>query len=184
MKIKFILITFMFLIMAGQVPAQKTDKVKKALVAYFSWSGNTRLLAEQIAGAAGADTYEIVPAKAYPSNYSACVTQARREKQGVEKPALKGTLPDLKEYDVIFVGFPNWLGTMPMPVVTFLDKVSLKGKTVIPFITHGGGGRQQCFTDFRKMTGGATIIEGPVLEGSSVKTSKSKIEKWVHDKIK
>ena len=73
---------------------------------------------------------------------------------------------------------------MPMPVATFLDKIDLKGKTVIPFVTHGGGGRQQCIADFRKAAAEADVIEGPVMEGTAVKGAKAKVEAWVREKLR
>lgn len=184
MKLNLLLTALLGLAVAAPASAQKTKPARKALVAYFSWSGNTRQLAGQIAEAAGADTYEIVPAKAYPTEYRPCTVQAKREKQENARPALKGALPPVGKYDVIFVGFPNWWGSVPMPVATFLDKAGLKGKTVIPFVTHGGGGRQQCFADFRKLAAGATVIEGPVVEGDQVAASKAKVEKWVRAKMR
>ncbi len=62
----------------------------------------------------------------------------------------------MEEYDIIFIGFPNWWGTMPMPILTFLESYKLEGKIVIPFCTHGGGGEQNCFKDFVKNTSKAT----------------------------
>lgn len=184
MKFKLILTVLAAFALAGQTLAGQSGKGRKVLVAYFSWSGNTRELAGQIAEAAGADIYEIVPAKAYPSDYNTCVAQAKREKQEAARPALKGKLPATKNYDIVFVGFPNWWGTMPMPVATFLDKIDLKGKTVIPFVTHGGGGRQQCIADFRKAAAEADVIEGPVMEGTAVKGAKAKVEAWVREKLR
>lgn len=90
------------------------------LVAYFSHSGNTRAMARQIAEATGGDLFEIVPAAAYPAEYGAVVDQAKKEIGGGVRPALKGRLPDVGAYDVIFVGSPCWWSTVAPPVATFL----------------------------------------------------------------
>lgn len=107
------------------------------LVAYFSHSGNTREMARQIAEATNGDLFEIVPQSAYPAQYDAVMAQAKREIGRGYRPALKGRLPDIGAYDVIFVGSPCWWGTVAPPVATFLAAYDWSGKTVAPFMTHG-----------------------------------------------
>lgn len=108
---------------------------KKILVAYFSWSGNTKDAALYIADKLGADTFEIERVKAYPTEYQACTEDAKAEKEAGGRPAIKGTVANMDQYDVVFVGVPVWWYTAPMPVFTFLEQYDFKGKTVVPFCT-------------------------------------------------
>lgn len=110
-------------------------KDKKVLVAYFSWSGNTKEAAKYIAGKLGADEFEIIREKPYPEEYEPCTEEAKTEKEKNERPTIKGRVTGMEDYDVVFVGVPVWWYTAPMPVFTFLEQYDFKGKTVIPFCT-------------------------------------------------
>ena len=108
---------------------------RQVLVAYFSWSGNTKDAAQYIAQRLGADEFEIIREKAYPTEYDPCTEDAKAEKEANERPAIKGAVENMAQYDVVFVGVPVWWYTAPMPVFSFLEQYDLKGKTVIPFCT-------------------------------------------------
>lgn len=102
--------------------------------------GNTHIIADMIADATGADRFEIVPEKEYPKDsYDECIEIARRELQQKARPAVKGDIK-IEDYDVIFIGYPQWWGEPPMCVYTFIEKHDWTGKTVIPFVTHEGSG--------------------------------------------
>ena len=118
-------------------PNETTEnmKGKKVLVAYFSWSGNTKDAAQYIAQRLGADEFEIIREKPYPTEYDPCTEDAKAEKEANERPVIKGAVENMAQYDVVFVGVPVWWYTAPMPVFTFLEQYDLKGKTVIPFCT-------------------------------------------------
>ena len=137
----------------NEAPAKKdaAPAGKRALVVYFSRAdenynvgyiekGNTKILAEIIAEATGADTFEIVPAQPYPKEYTPATEIAKKEKNENARPEIVGTMPDVSKYDVIFLGYPIWWGDLPMPCYTFFDKVKLEGKTIAPFCTHEGSG--------------------------------------------
>ncbi|MES2532591.1 MAG: flavodoxin [Pseudomonadota bacterium] len=110
------------------------------LVAYFSRSGNTRVIAGLLQRAFGADLFEILPATPYPNEYLATVEQARQERdQGVEPP-LKTKVQNMASYATVFLGMPIWGETAPPIIRSFLSAHDLPGKTVVPFITHGGYG--------------------------------------------
>ena len=109
------------------------------MVAYFSWSGNTREAAQYIAKKTGADEFEIIREKTYPTEYNACTEDAKAEKEAGERPAIKGKVENMAQYDVVFVCVPVWWYTAPMPVYTFLEQYDLSGKTVIPFCTAYSG---------------------------------------------
>ena len=112
---------------------------KKILVAYFSWGGNTKLIAEKIHTQVGGDIFRIEPVAPYPDDYQETAYGiAKEQKDKNIHPPIKNT--DVAPYDVIFVGTPAWWYTMAPPVMTFLEQNKFEGKTIIPFITHGGGG--------------------------------------------
>ena len=102
------------------VQAQNSSADKKVLVAYFSRSGNTRAIADHIKSLTGGDMFEIQVAKPYPEEYHACTEVAKKEKEDNARPTLKTKVENIASYDVIFVGYPNWWGTTPMPILTFL----------------------------------------------------------------
>ena len=106
---------------------------KKILVAYFSWSGNTKDAAQYIAQKLGADEFEIKREKPYPTEYEPCREEAHAEIGS--RPAIVGKVENMEQFDVVFVGLPVWAGTAPMPVFTFLEQYDFAGKTVIPFCT-------------------------------------------------
>lgn len=121
------------------IPAQKKGIDEKILVVYFSHSGNTRTVAEQITRSTGADLFEIQPQEAYPTDYHSVVNQAKKEINTNHRPALKNDVQDFDKYDIIFIGSPNWWSTIAPPVATFLERHDFSGKTIVPFMTHGGG---------------------------------------------
>ena len=134
----------------------------KSLVAYFSrpdenynvgnvHEGNTKLLAEALAEAISADTFEIIPAEKYPKDYQACVEKATEEGSTNARPAYIGDVKNWDDYDTIYLGYPIWWGDIPMIVYTFLENHDFSGKTVIPFNTHEGSGNANTY-EFIKAT--------------------------------
>ena len=116
----------------------------KALVAYFSCTANTQRIAEYVAGALGAELYEIVPQVAYNSediDANADSNRARQEQNGeVPWPAIAGSVESMEDYDIIFLGYPIWWGEAPKILCTFLNSYDFSGKTVIPFCTSHSSG--------------------------------------------
>lgn len=181
MKKRLILATIAAFAVSGAGAQQPSGKV---LVAYFSHSGNTRAMARQIAEATGGDLFEIVPAAAYPAEYGAVVDQAKKEIGGGVRPALKGRLPDVGAYDVIFVGSPCWWSTVAPPVATFLADCDWAGKTVVPFMTHEGSGMRHSEADIRRLCPRSTVPDGLAVRGSAVRNSKDEVGRWVRTRLK
>lgn len=170
--------------------AAEPVEVEKGRVAvvYFSWSpsGNTRFAAKTIAEKASADIYEIKPEKPYNSDYSACCDEANPECRQKTLRAIKPLAIDLAKYDVVFVGTPNWWGTMAPPARTWVvnNADALKGKTVCLFQTHGGGGMQNLERDFKSITPDCKVLPAKAFSGSSVRSSIAALEKFVDERIK
>ena len=154
----------------------------KALVVYFSWSGNTKAAGQYIAKKIGADTFEVEREKPYPNKYEECVEEAHAE--AGSRPAINGQLKSLSEYDVIFIGAPVWSGTLPMPMFSFLEKYDFTGKMVIPFCTcYTSAG--QSLNDINKSTPGSEHKEGIALVtkdlgGKRMENNFAKIDNWLH----
>ena len=169
---------------AENTVAQKVEtEPGKVLIAYYSWSGNTRFAAEQIQKLTGGTLFEIKPAKAYPSDYSACVDQAKQECRDEFKPELATKVDDFSKYDVIFVGTPNWWSTMAPPVRSFLAGYDFSGKTVIPFVTHGGGGMAHCERDMRRVCPKAAFGKGGAFSGGGIRNAEDVLSQWVDEVV-
>ena len=167
-------------------------KMEKALVAFFSRAGenffpggmryiekgNTHIAAEILAELTGADLFQIESVSGYSEVYRECVVKAKAEFDNNERPELKADI-DISEYDVIFVGYPNWCGTMPMPVWTFLEGHDFTGKTVCPFCTNEGSGLANSISDIDKLIPSADRRAGLSIKGSKVEESKAEFEKWL-----
>ena len=111
------------------------------MVAYFSRSGNTRVIAGVIHRSLNTALFEIEPATSYPEDYFQTVEQAKKEHERGVKPALKNIIADISRYETVYLGFPVWGTSVPPVVQTFLSSHNLAGKSLIPFITHGGYGQ-------------------------------------------
>ena len=129
------------------------------LIACYSWSGNTRRIAEMIAHETGGAILEIEPVHPYSTDYGTVVEQAKKEVRAGFRPELK-EMPETIQASVVFLGSPNWWNTMAPPVATFLDHVDWTGKTVIPFYTHGGGGGGSFEQDVAALCPNATVKAG------------------------
>lgn len=148
------------------------------LVVYYSWSGNTRRIAELIAQETGADLFEAEPVEPYTTNYSACVAQARNEIKTNYRPVLIG-MPESKPYSTIFLGTPIWCATMAPPLATFIDNFAFNGLTVLPFYTHGGGGGGRFERDIASMCRGANILSAYEVYGRGGSESPAQIQSWI-----
>ncbi len=129
----------------------------KILIAYYSWSGHTKKVAEAIQKEIGGDLFEIQPETAYSDDYKTVVDQAKKEINEGYRPALKNNVANIAQYDTVFIGSPNWWGTIAPVVSTFVEQNDLSGKTVVPFITHGSGGEQNTITNLEKQCKGCLV---------------------------
>lgn len=153
------------------------SKNKKPLVAYFSKSGNTETIAKIIHELTEGDIYHIETVKSYPVDYKQTTEVAKKELRTNDRPKLKEHELNISKYDIIFLGYPNWWGTMPMAVYTFLESQDFSETTIIPFCTHGGGGVGKSVQEIRECCPKANV--GEVLSIYGRRKTKSDIEKWL-----
>lgn len=168
---------------------------KKSLVAFFSHTGenyavgnihegNTHIVANYIAEAVGANLFEIKAQKAYPQGYDQCTEVAKKELEENARPVLIDN-GDITDYEVVFVGYPEWWDEPPMPVMTFLDAHDWKGKIVIPFTTHEGSGFGKSQGMVANAVKGATMLKGFAIEGKIAQLHREKtmtaVDKWLKD---
>lgn len=143
----------------------------KVLVAYFSFTNKTKAFAEKIAQMTGGDLYEIVPQEAYGdenNNYYDESTRAYKEQRntgGEQRPAIKKTLENASQYDVVFLGSPIWYGKSPRVILTFLDMYGFQGKTVIPFVTSISTGISNVNSELPSTYTDINWIEGKRISG-------------------
>lgn len=181
MKKLFIMLTALMAmsLTACSKSENKEKKEMKTLVAYFSASGVTRAVAQQLAEAAGADLHEIKPEQPYTDADLDWRNQESRSslemKDKSSRPAITDKLQNIEDYDVVFVGFPIWWYTCPTIVNTFMESYDFQGKTVIPFATSGGSSIQKACEDLRATYPDINWKEGRLLNDAS----KQDLEKWV-----
>ena len=153
------------------------SKEKKPLIVYYSWSGNTKAIAQMIQELTTGDIYQLETRNPYPTDYNQTVDVAKQELRANTRPEFIEQNINIDNYDVIYLGYPNWWGTMPMVVYTFLESQDLSGKTIIPFCTHGGGGTGKSVKEIAICCPKATV--GNVLSIYGRRKAKNAIENWL-----
>lgn len=167
--------------------------MSKKLIAYYSRAdenyvsgmlkkldiGNTEIAAKIISELTDADLFKIEQIKPYSKGYNNCIEEAKADQQRNARPELKAYPESIDEYDIIYLGFPNYWSTMPMAVFTFLEHFDFDGKMIMPFCTHEGSGMGKSVSDIEKLCPGAKVEKGLAIHGSNVTGAKKDIESWV-----
>ena len=190
---------------SSQEPAgQEEAEGSHILIAYFTWAdntvvedpssvdvdattsasvlvpGNAAKLAAWIQEAVGGDLHSIVVEEPYSSDYDECLDRAAEEKANNARPALTTHVENMADYDIVFLGFPNWWYTLPMPVLTFVEEYDWSGKTVVPFVTHGTGGLSSTIRDLTAaLPEDTTILEPIGVYRPEVDTSQGAVQDWL-----
>lgn len=179
---------------------------KKVLVAYFTLSedvntdgvdaiggasivvnegevlGNTQYMAQIIQNSIGGELFEIRTVQNYPRDHEPLVDQAANEQDDNLRPELSTKVENINDYDVIFIGYPNWWGDMPMPLYTFLEEYDLSGKTIVPFSTHGGSGFSSTINTIEDLQPNATVItDALTISRNNIADAASEITDWVNE---
>lgn len=165
----------------------------KCLIAYYSRKGsnymngsivnltvgNTAVIANKIKEIINGNLFEIDTVKAYPEDYDEATVVAKDELRKNARPELNDTVRNMADYDIIYLGYPNWWGTFPMAVFTFLESYDFSGKIIIPFCTHEGSGLGRSESDIRKLCPKATVLAGIAIRGSAVSNSDRSLQSWL-----
>lgn len=141
--------------------------------------GNTEVAAGIIKELTGADIFKIQQLQPYSDDYNECISQAQKDQKRGARPGLQSYPDNLESYNVIYLGYPNYWGTMPMAVFTFLEHVNLRGKTIKPFCTHEGSGLGTSLKDIKRLCPDSTVKEGLAIRGASVSQAKPAIKNWI-----
>lgn len=172
-------------------------KESKILIAYFSREGNnyvggsivnlpvgnTEVAAKMVERLTGGELFKIDPVKKYSGDYTACTEEAQKELRANARPELTAYPESVGQYDTVILGYPDYWGTMPMSVWTFLEKYDFTGKTILPLCTHEGSGMGRSESDIKKLCPGANVGKGLAIRGGSVKGAESEIEHWLKNQI-
>lgn len=172
--------------------------MSKKLVAYYSradenyvngqiktlQTGNTEIAAGIISKLTGADMFRIEQKRPYSKEYNECIAQAQADQRNNARPELNAFPDSIDEYDVIYLGYPNYWGTMPMAVFTFLEHFDFGGATIKPFCTHEGSGMGSSVADIQRLCPAAEVTKGLAIHGGSASRSEKDIKKWLQEDLK
>ncbi len=166
---------------AAATTAAPQVQESKILVAYFSATNTTEGVAEQIANGLNADKYEIVPETPYTDadlNYNDDNSRTTIEMNDPDsRPAISGSVENMEQYDIVFIGYPIWWGEAPRIVSTFMESYDFSGKTIVPFCTSGGSGMGSSASNLEKLTSDAEWLKGKRLNGGD---SQDTVMEWVN----
>lgn len=160
---------------------EPTESGAKSLVVYFSWSGNTQNVAEVIQSQTDSDIFEINPKTAYSDDYNTVLDLAQEEQRTNARPAISSNIENIEQYDVIYVGYPNWWGDMPMILYVFFDNYDLSSKTIAPFCTSGGSGLSNTVNEIKELEPDATVTDGLHIGSSSASNPDNAVSDWLSE---
>ncbi|EKQ57113.1 MULTISPECIES: flavodoxin [unclassified Clostridium] len=167
--------------------------MSNTLIAFFSMTGesyvggkivnlevgNTNVAAQIIGAMIVADTFQIETVQNYPEGHMNLINYAKEELNQNARPELKTKVDNMEQYDTIILGYPNWWGTCPMPVFTFLESYDFSDKRILPLCTNEGSGLSFSVTDIKKTCPDANVEDGLAIIGGRVKDSRVTIENWL-----
>lgn len=156
-----------------------SGKGSKVLIAFFSWGGNTRGIAEEIQEQTGADLFEITLVNPYSDDYNTVLDEAQRDQNEQARPELASHVENMEDYDTVILGYPNWWASIPMPIASFLEEYDFSGKTIIPFCSHGGGRFGQSITAIEKLAPDAVMGDALSIHYSGGSGMPGDVSEWL-----
>ena len=154
---------------------------QKALVLYYSETGTTKAIAQEIQAQTGADIEAIEAVEPYSGNFQETIQRSGRERESGEMPALKPLKKKIADYDIIFLGYPIWFGTYALPIVTLVKEQDFAGKTVVPFCTFGSGGLNTSTADLKKALPKANIVAGYGVRTARVAAAAKELDRFLKE---
>jgi flavodoxin len=165
----------------------------KTLIAFFSRAdenyfggamryvkvGNTEIVCEIISELIEADSFKLEMKEPYSPVYMTCIDEAKKDLRSNARPELKAYPESIDGYDTVILAYPNYWGTMPMAVFTFLERYDFSGKTILPLCTNEGSGMGRSERDIEKLAKGATLRPGLPITGSAAANSKNSVQRWL-----
>ena len=183
MKLILVLMTLTLAVVAcgPKKTTQNVDKTTtpKFLVVYYSQTTNTQAVAQEIANRLGADIEEIVPVVPYEGDFQATIERGKKELDEASYPEIQPLSVDVTNYDVVFIGYPVWFGTYAPPIFSFLDKVDLSGKKIVPFCTFGSGGLESSVKDLAGAEPKAEILPGYGVRAARLDAMPKEIDQFL-----
>ena len=164
---------------SGSAVNNSTSGGGNILIAYFSWGGNTKGIAEEIQNQTGADLFEITMVDPYSNDYNTVLDEAQRDQNEQARPELASHVENMEQYDTVILGYPNWWASIPMPVASFLEEYDFSGKTIIPFCSHGGGRFGQSLTAISKLAPDAAMGEALSIHYSGGSSMPDDVSEWL-----
>lgn len=158
--------------------SRKDENYVNGMLKYLE-VGNTEVAAGMIQKLTGADIFKIEPRQEYSKGYNDCIAEAQEDQRRNARPELKAYPESIREYDTIYLGYPNYWGTMPMAVFTFLEHFDFSGKKIRPFCTHEGSGMGSSVSDIKRLCPGADVESGLAIQGGSVQKAEDKMKQWL-----
>lgn len=152
---------------------------QKVLVLYYSQTGNTKMVAEEIATRLGADIEEIVMVNPYDPDFHATIEQCMKDREAGVLPEIQAVAANVADYDVVFLGFPVWFGTYAPPVTKWLEGVDLSGKKVVPFCTFGSGGLESSTADLKAALPNAEVVEGYGVRAARLEAMPEEVDQFL-----
>jgi flavodoxin len=149
------------------------------VVACFSRSGNTRVVAGLIHRSMPSDLFQVEPAIDYPADYLETVAKARQERDDGVEPALRTRIVDIDRYDTVYLGFPIWGETAPPIIRSLLSQHDMSGKTIVPFITHGGYGVGSSLRVLARHAPNARILKAFVMQADQERKTMESVNAWL-----
>ena len=171
----FFIVLFLLITMGNSI---ENDKM---LIIYFSHSGNTEVFANYLKKNANITSYRIVPATPYSDNYNTMLEIAQQERNNNARPEIKDPLTDISQYNTILLGYPIWYSHIPNIVITQLEKLNFKDKTIYPFNTHGSSGVGSSINDIKEYAPEAKVMDGYPIKGSEIRNKEEDIIDWLDD---